>query len=310
MAELDHSDLQEHMGLFSTSVAAQPVSVPMPQLSAILLALDESNQDATTEALAVALAQRLGCRLHLTCAATDGWNQDNERYLQERQQALAEAGITVASSRAEGTPCDQILQICRDQQCDLIVFCAPYLEDFQALGSESVGSNTDMLIYRAPVPLLIIREPKTEPMQCLQHVWLPLTPNEDSDIATAGWTLPVLAPDGHLEVIGMVDEEAIEFTQHVLGSPIDHDTLNADTLAGLTTPKHAGLLAALQRQSAAAHFDCTVAVHRGKIIPHLVELVNAREGLVAIGGPKQRTSTSYQRMQALVRESRNPVLVV
>jgi len=36
----------------------------------------------------------------------------------------------------------------------------------------------------------------------------------------------------------------------------------------------------------------------------------SRDCLMVIGGPKQRTSTSYQRLQTLVRESCNPVLVV
>jgi nucleotide-binding universal stress UspA family protein len=310
MEEFNEQELRENMDMFSASVAAEHVALVSPRLDTIVVALDQSNQDRTTEAMAIGLAQRYDARLHITYATADVWDEAKARYVLERHQSLAERGVQVTHSQAEGTPVDQILEVCQAVQGDLIVFCAPYLEDFLMLGHESVGSNTDMLLHRSTVPLLIVREPQDDPLACLRQVLCPLTQHDNDSILTAAWALTILAPGGHLRVMGVADEEAITLAQHLIGQHIDIHNFDLSMLAGINAPRNAGLIAALQRRSQEANLGCTVTVQAGEFVVRVAEYANAQPCLVALGGLQTRTDVMSQRLQALVRELRHPVLVV
>ena len=144
MAELDNRELHENIGLFSASISARPVSVQFPPLKTILLALDQSNQDSTAEALALSLAQRHQASLHLSYASIGEWHEDREAYFEERRQKFENAGVkTTCSYGDEGPPFAQILDICQAKQCDLMIFSAPYLR-----GLPDVGTRECRLQYR------------------------------------------------------------------------------------------------------------------------------------------------------------------
>ena len=111
-------------------------------------------------------------------------------------------------------------------------------------------------------------------------------------------------------MIGVVDEEILAVAQQFLGGEVDLQALDPNVLAGLTTPKHAGLVAALQRYAAEEGVECSVAVRHGETVAHLVEAISDEDCLVVVGVTEQRTTAIYHRVQALVRELGNPVLVV
>ena len=309
MEAFDEQELRENMDLFTASLASERVTLASPQLHTIIVALDQSNQDAATEGMAVALAQRYGARLHLTCAALV-WDEAKAQYVSERQQALAERGLQVTHSREEGSPVEQILEADRSEQADLIIFCAPYLEDFLALGYESVGSNTDLLLRRSTTPLLIVREPHDDADACLRRVLCPLTQHEREDLAEASWALTVLAPGGHLRILGVADEEAIAMAEHLVGQHIELHAFDLNLLAGMNAPKSAGLIAALQRRTQEAHLGCTVTVEAGEFVARVAAHANAEPCLVVLGGLQTGADLMSQRLYALVRALRHPVLVV
>lgn len=103
---------------------------------------------------------------------------DRQSYLAQQTEALRQAGATVEAVGDVADvrpPYEQILEACHKTQCDLIVVPAPYREDFAVLGSESIGSNLDILLCRVPETLLVAREPKVEVEGCLAHILLPVT---------------------------------------------------------------------------------------------------------------------------------------
>ena len=295
--------------MFNASLASENVTLASPRLDTIIVALDESNQDATTEDIAAALAQRYGARLHLTCAAL-AWDEAKAEYLRERQQALVDRGLQATQSRVDGAPVEQILEVSRAEQGDLIVFCAPYLEDYMALGHESVGSNTDLLLRRSATPLLIVREPHDDVVACLRHVLCPLTQHAREDLAEASWALTALSPGGRLRIIGVADEEAITMAEHLVGRRIDLHAFDLNLLAGVEAPHSAGLIAALQRRSQEAHLGCAVTVEAGEFVARVAAHANAEPCLVVLGGLQSSWELMSQRLPALVRALRHPVLVV
>ena len=72
----------------------------------------------------------------------------------------------------------------------------------------------------------------------------------------------------------------------------------------------AGLIGALQRKASEAGYGCRVSVRSGEIVEETARLANERDGLIVTASPRKPESTAYQRVQALVRASRNPVLVL
>jgi nucleotide-binding universal stress UspA family protein len=245
MTDAEDRSLEESIGSFEAALHAIEPEIHTPPLERMLVVLDGSNQDDTVVGLAKTLAERTGARC--TVAACHGGPEqaDLERNVRDAADSIPNA---VAAPRTEEgsarKPFEQILTLARKDQCQLILLCAPYGEDFEALGAASVGSNLDLLMARAEVPLLVIREPKADPAQCLQHLLVPITPYDPELVDAASWALRLAAPKADIRLLAVVDKELLNAAGGVLKNQRDFDELDERQLAGLNRPKAAGLIAA------------------------------------------------------------------
>ncbi len=205
---------------------------------------------------------------------------------------------------------EQILAIGRVEQCGLIIACAPYLEDIGELGQESIGSNLDMLMSRARIPLLVVREPKSDPTSCFHDVLLPILPLDEKDAEAAGWGVRLVSEGGTIRLLLVADTDTLGRMGQLLGEYVDAHALDPDVLADLEARENAGLIAALQKHAAETGLGCKVTARTGDVVPAVIEVANAADRLVVVRCPRDRASAGYQRVQALVRESRNAVLIV
>jgi nucleotide-binding universal stress UspA family protein len=309
------ADMRENIGRFEAALEARDPELTEPPLGRILVALDGSNQDPTTEALAVALARRAGAEIVLVGVRDGAGVAGFTEYVQERAHRLGESGVDVAAveclGAGDGDPPAhaQILSARERLGGDIIVLCAPFRDDFAELGTDSAGATLDVLLNRAPVPLLVAREPRDEPTQCFEHVILATTPFSPDVVDAAAWSLRVVDPEGLLRIVAIVDCETIEAAS-VLTDHFDAETMDEEMLAGLRRPAVAGLIAALQRHAAETHLDCRVSVRSGDCVAALAELANEGAALLATPASRDAGATSAARVAALVRAVRNPVLIV
>ncbi len=311
MAGTDNlDDLKESMIRFEAAMQAQKVSIKEPEPKSILLAIDGSNQDPTAIGLAAALAEARSLPLHLTYAYEGPVDSAKDAYLDEQTRTLTERGIKTSHSKASGRSYDQILEVAQAESSDLIVVCAPYLEDIGELGDESIGTNLDLLMSRSPVPLLVVRQPKDDPAALSQSVLLPLGAPRADDGRVAGWAVWLAGHGGSIRVLIVADAAALQAAGRDPQHAVEIERLDDRLIDDILARDHAGLIGALQKLSSEKGLGCRISVRGGDPVEVITEMTNASSGIVALSKPDDRKSEPYQRVLSVVRESSNPVLIV
>ena len=241
-------------------------------------------------------------------------NTEREEYLAVRAQALIEAGIDLEPLdepvRTEHglRSFEQILQTSETKDCNLMVVPAPYLDDYVKLGHESVGVNLDILMSRANVPLLVVRDPQVDPEVCLETIYLLITPYSRATVNAASWALKIVKNDGILHCVAVLDPSELKKSGEI--HDLDIAEIDLEIATRLNHPKTAGLIGALQRQAAERALNCRVSVHSHAELVALTKNTNDGNRLFVISSSTDPESLVFQRSQALIRISRNPVFLV
>lgn len=138
----------------------------------ILVPLENTEADQTILDHVCPLAKLTGASLVLVHVA-DGWAARNFSqlnlaaseevrqdlaYLEERTRALQAEGFEVACSLAMGEPADEIVRLAREQQVDLIAMST---HGHRFLSDLIYGSTVDKVRHLVPVPVLLLRAPRT-----------------------------------------------------------------------------------------------------------------------------------------------------
>jgi nucleotide-binding universal stress UspA family protein len=135
----------------------------------ILYATDGSPAAGRALAHARALAQKCGAEIILVHVFRNIKEFGKSPYFseleEERKKAgetvigqamteLRDSGVVVHIEPCEGQPAEQIINVARVRQCDLIVMGSRGLGTFQEL---LLGSVSDRVVRHAPCPVLIVR---------------------------------------------------------------------------------------------------------------------------------------------------------
>ncbi|MHC4948437.1 MAG: hypothetical protein ACYTG1_09270, partial [Planctomycetota bacterium] len=259
---------------------------------------------------------RLGAHVVVAYAYEGRADAVKDEYVARRAAELGAAGIDVTVPPARSAdvhdepPWDQITGLARRSRCDLVVVDAPYLDDYTRLGDGSVGTNLQMLMSRCPVPLLVIRAPAEAPASCLEEVVVPVGIEAAENVAGARWALRLVRGHGRLRILAVVDRGQLDAAGERLRTDVDLDAIDDDQLAGLHRPATAGLIAALQRRAVEVDLGCRVAVREGSAVEAVTAVAGERQALIALSCPRDPAARAYQRVEAIVRASACPVLVV
>ncbi len=278
MNEPDDAELDESMDSFEAAFTARRIDLPDITPLPLCLAPDGSNQDEPARRLAEILAAQLEVELH-----------------------------RLAPPAGDTPPFQHIVDGARAAGCGLIVVPAPFAEDFAELGAASIGTNLDLLLSRRATPLLVVRDPERDIEATLREVVLPLSFVARDDALAAAWAFRALAPHGRLHLLAVVDPahptpqtaDALELAE-----------FGESALAGLGQPEMAGLVAAVQRHAAKQNVGCRVSVRVGDAVETVAAFANDLECLLVTTCPCDEGSPSLSQAHALIRQSRNPVLVL
>lgn len=319
MTDFSRDDVSDTVSSFEAAVSAPNLDIPAMAPKTILLALDGTNQDGAAVALAAAVAGRAGAgAIHLTYAYEGPSDPAREQYLAEqaRQLAARAAALSVTYSRGE-VPAgaepprsfQQILDVAGKRNCDLVVMAAPYLDDYVQLGTASTGTNLDMLLRHRRTPLLAVREAYPDVERCLDHLIVPLNLTWEHGPELLGWAFKLAAPgSGSIHLLAIADTHAK--TAAAGGAVVDEE-IDELQHAGLAQAPGAGLVAAAQRRAADLNLTCRVSVRIGQPLEKLLSFAHEQErSLIITGCPENCSATGYLQVQALIRESPDPVLVI
>lgn len=305
------SELSASMNDFEAAFSARKVTLEVPPLDTILAVVDGSNQSAMTVGIAAAIAERCGATLHLAHVYPGPSDPERDRSPAELAERHAADGVRVeivAREPDERPPHAQIRALADSLDVDLLVVPAPYLESFEELGSDSVGVTLDKLMTQSR-PLLVVREPREEPRESLGPVLLPITVHLQENPLAAAWALRIVGEGGTLRLVSVVGDEVMEAAADLIG---EHDAgeLDLEHLAGLDRPETAGLVAEVHRHAQRRGLGCRVSVRHGDLVARVMELAEEGQRLIVTGCDTDPASSSYRRVQAIVRRAKDPVLVV
>lgn len=280
MNEASDDELEESMESFEAAFSARRVVLPEIDARPLCLALDGSNQDAAASALADILAGHLSVEVH-RIAPPD-----------------------------EGPAFHHIIERCRAEKCGLIVVPAPFREDFAELGAASIGTNLDMLLGHRETPLLVVRDPGRDMEKTAHEVVIPLSFVAHDDARAAAWAFHALAPRGRLHLLAVADPGTIAQTSRMVADALDLKDLDEAALAGLGQPEMSGLVAAVQRRAAEVNAGCRLSVRVGPAAETVATFANELDCLLLTTCPRDPNAPAYSRAHSLIRQSRNPVLIL
>ncbi len=306
MSKADDADLVESMNAFEAALIREPTEIPPHPIKNVLLAIDRSNQDEAAKTLAREVRTRTGARLLVAFAYEGEREEAREAYLGEIAKELEAAAVW-----GEGTHTfERILSAVKTAEADLLVIPAPYLADLDLLGHESLGTSLDLVLARANVPVLVVRDPSPTIAATLDQMLIPITFANRENPRACGLALALAGSSTRIELLAVADRRLLTSASHLLGSYLDVRALDPATLEALEAKEHASLIAALQKTCAEKGLDCRVQVEVGDPVDVVRIESEASPRLTIVAAPEDHREAAFQQVLALLKDARNPVLVV
>lgn len=295
-------DLRRSIDMFERSKVGKVATVEPRRPSRLLLVLDASLQDETSIGLAKGLGKRFRCPLEVI----DAREHIGDNSLAERIAGSLDAHPIEKQS---GDSYEQILSAIDSSGCDLVIVPCPYGRDLEKVGSDSTGTVIDVLLARSSVPLLIVRRPyPLEKVPFENVVMLLIGENETAPLA-AEWATGMVAPDGRVGLLLVLENELIENVQELMRSLDSQTEVTPEMLSDALARSHVRMHRALEKAAAARDFACHFAVRREADGP-LAELAGKDRHPLLVLALERRDHSSQGHVHDRIRQSPHPLLVV
>jgi hypothetical protein len=273
-------DLQEQMAQFEAARITSPVDLQPQTVSKVVAVHDRTDQDATVDALAKAVAERAGCEV-ASISPLAGGDTDALPAL------LAAAG-----------------------QGEVLVLPSPFGRDYEAEGQISLSTTVDVLLAKSEASICIARAAVEDPIHTITHPLVALQIDRHRKVQATSLALTLAKDGGEILLLSTVDPQNPIRDEELLARNLDPRDLSPEILAGLATARASALTAELQRH--AGDWDITPMVHfaLGDTVELVLEENEQRRGLLVVGRDPDPCSEEAQRARRLVLASPSPVLLV
>ncbi len=277
-------DISESMGLFEAALRPDEVTVEMPRIETVLVAVDGSNQTATTQALGEAAADILGAKI-----LSMDTPPDDEDARETVQKILGEV---------------------ERHDAGLLVVDAPFGEDIGALEMQSLGSVVDILLEESTLPLLIARHDVQDARRVLRRSvlvvdWSPRLQGPPAAMAAA-----LARPGGEVLMIAVPEPVVLEGIRRLLGE--EEGRRLTDELVSRAEVRISGsLVAAMNKLADKENFRVSFQVRTGStLVAAVTQEMGTSERLLVVGHGDQDGGHGLQHVRELILASRGPVLAV
>jgi len=296
--------IADSMAAFRAATSVQVMAIPSharPQK--ILVCFDRSNQDDLTQTLADALCSVFAATPVLELADPSLEPAARQAALEARKARWPGAEILPAGS---GDAASRILAAREHSGAGLVLMPAPYLEDIGALGRDSVGSTSELVLARASVPVLFVREPRKEVESFVHRPLLAVTVQQPEAVKAAALAFE-LAKGGDLRLLFVVDTHAIAQARAVLGHT---EALSEEHLLAEAKAHSGSFVAACQHHANRLGAKLSVDFMIGRESDLLRQESERDARLLVIASPQDRDHPMYSRALSILRQSPLPVLIV
>lgn len=279
-------DLQEQMAQFEAARITAPVEL-FPQVVGKIVAVhDGTDQDATVDALAGAMAKRAAVELQtITPHASSRGSARNE------DAVLAE--LLLAAGKG-----------------DVLVVPSPFGRDYLTEGQHSLSTTIDLLLAKSKASICIVRAPVEDAEHTITHPLVALQIDRHRKVQATSLALTFAQNGGEILLLSTVDPHSRLRDEELLARNLDPRDLSPEVLSGLATARAAALTAELQRHAGDWDISPRVRFALGDTVELSLEENENRLGLLVVGRDPDARSEEAHRARRLVLASSHPVLLV
>jgi len=273
-------DLKQQMSQFEAARIAAPVHLTPQPVGKVVAVHDGTDQDATVDALANAIARR--CAVEVTTVAPE----------------KADAAVVLAElQRAAG-------------RGDVLVVPSPFGRDYESEGRHSLSTTVDLLLACCDASVCIARAPIEDAERCVSHPLVALQIDRHRKVPATALALALAKNGGELLLLSTVDPHRAVHDEELLARKLDPRDLSTEVLEGLASARAAALTADLQRHAGDWHVEPLVRFAIGDTVELALDENEHRSGLLVCGRDRDAASDAAQRARRLVLNSPWPVLLV
>lgn len=304
-------DLHEAMSRFRAAANAEKIELPVIEPPAkVLVAFDQSNQDDAVALIALQVCKRYGATPVLTLATPGIDVETRRKHLETVQAKLSGLSCEIAPQQDDEDPADRILDAKRDSGAKFLIMPAPYLEDLNKLGRDSLGSTAERVLARATVPVLFVREPREDLGSALDKPLIKLHVRQQEAAKSLSVSFGLCGPSAAYRMLFVVDAGAMAEAMALLGHDVDKSKLTDQALLDDAQSAAGSLVAAGQHWASDNGADLSVDFKIGSDPDVTARAANDGGHLLVIPCPADRNSSSYSRALTVLRLSSVPVLMV
>ena len=274
-------NLQEQMAQFEAARITAPVELLPQSVGKIIAVHDGTDQDATVDVLAKAMAERTSAELETI----------------DPQASGGEDEVLAALLGAAG-------------ESDVLVVPSPFGRDYEAEGQISLSTTIDLLIAKSEASICIVRAPIEDAMHVISNPLVALQIDRHRKVQATALALTFAKDGGEILLLSTVDPQNALRDEELLSRNLDPSDLSPEVQSGLATARAAALTAELQRH--AGEWDVTPLVHfaLGDTVELMLEENEKRCGMLVAGRDRDACNEEAQRARRLVLKSSSPVLLV
>jgi len=299
--DLDQA-VEESMSLFDRARVSDVAPIGPRRPGTVLLALDGSSQDSLGMVIAGQFRERFDCAVAVVDAREDVPSDE----LADRVAASL-SGVVVPDSA--GDSFEQILAAVDHSKCDLLVTPCPFGRDLESVGPDSVGTVTDVLLARSPVPVLIVRRPYEPKGELFRQVLMILTAENEAAPTAAAWAAGIIAPGGMFQLVLALEREMYENVHALMQSIAPDADVSASSLSQALAKTHTRLHRGLQKAAAEQGFKYRLKLQMEGEAGSLTVEDESQHPLIVLA-LERSDHVSQGSVQSRIRLSPNPVLVV
>lgn len=303
-------DVSASMKMFQRAQVGEVAAIGPHKPKKLLLVLDGSSQDELGVKFAQGLAGRFECPLCVV-DAREARQTEGEPAVEVEDRAVDVAASLSAEAveKTEGESFEQVLAAVEQTGCDLVIVPCPFGRDLEKVGPDSTGTVIDVLLARCHVPILVVRKVFEPVGELYAEVMFTLIGENRAAPLAAGWAAGVTAPQGHLQLILVLEKEFYENFTVLLATLDPQLEVSPEQLAGALTKAHMRLHRGLQKGAEEHGFRYELNVLQEGELPTPPFDDESTHPLVVVALEREDHS-SQGHVRDRIRLSPNPVLVV
>lgn len=295
-------DVHDSIDMFTRAMVPGTVELAPRTPQKLLVALDGSSQDETALAIAAGLKKQFSSAVCVMDA------RDSADSNELAETAARKYGATVLP-KGTGDAFDQILEAVKQHNSSLVIVPCPFGRNIDNVGDDSTGTVIDVLLSRCPVPLLVVRQPWSPAEPPFQRVILSFAAENDAAPRAAEWALALTPKGGHLQLMLVVDEEAVENMRALLQNLDKQMDIDRQKFGEALQKSFIPLHRALQQATRSTGTPYELAVRQEGHLPAEELTRDPRHPLLVLGLERaDHLSQGY--VHDRIRYSANAVLVV